>query len=324
MSNYHLHHHDDTHSHDDDHGSNHSHHDHHEHNIHEIRNSRVSSFKIIMFITAFFAAVEFIGGYFTNSLALVSDAFHMITDSSAIFLALIMSHISTKPADHNHSYGHGRADILGAFVNSLFMLGIIGFLIYESIDKFIHPNQVNSLPMIIIAILGLLINIIAAKILHGHQTNLNSRAAFLHVLGDLLSSVATIVAGVIIYFTHWNFLDPLLSLIIAVILIPSTVKIIKDSIHILMEGVPDNIQYDIVGKEISALDNIYSVHDLHIWTMNSEHISLSAHIIVKNIEQWDNTLTQIQKLLSDKYNIHHVTLQPENIKNETIHFVKSK
>ncbi len=321
MSSYHLHHHNDDHSHDDDHGSNHSHHDHHEHNINEIRSSRVSSFKIIMIITAVFAAVEFIGGYLTHSLALVSDAFHMITDSSAIFLALIMSHISTKPADHNHSYGHGRADILGAFINSLFMLGIIGFLIYESIDKFIHPNQVNSLPMIVIATLGLLVNVIAAKILHGHQTNLNSRAAFLHVLGDLLSSVATIFAGIIIYYTQWNFLDPLLSLLIALILIPSTVKIIKDSIHILMEGVPHNIHYDTVGKEISSLQNIYSVHDLHIWTMNSEHISLSAHIVVKNIEKWDDTLINIQKLLSDKYKIHHVTLQPEILKNQTINFV---
>ena len=321
MSSYYLHHHNDDHSHDDDHGSNHSQHNHHEHNLNEIRSSRVSSFKIIMFITALFAGVEFIGGYLTNSLALVSDAFHMITDSSAIFLALIMSHISTKPADHNHSYGHGRADILGAFINSLFMLGIIGFLIYESIDKFIHPNQVNSLPMIVIATLGLLVNVIAAKILHGHQTNLNSRAAFLHVLGDLLSSVATIFAGIIIYYTQWNFLDPLLSLLIALILIPSTVKIIKDSIHILMEGVPHNIHYDTVGKEISSLHNIYSVHDLHIWTINSEHISLSAHIVVKNIEKWDDTLINIQKLLSDKYKIHHVTLQPEILKNQTINFV---
>lgn len=320
MSNYHLHNHNDTHSHDDDHSSNHEHHRHAMPDFTELRQKRTSSFKIIMALTAFFAIVEFVGGYLTNSLALISDAFHMITDSSAIFLALIMSQISTRPADDNHSYGHGRADILGAFINSIFMLGIIGYLIYESVHKFMQPTDVNSLPMVLIATIGLLINIIAAKILHAHQTSLNSRAAFLHVLGDLLSSVATIVAGIVIYFTHWNFLDPLLSLLIAIILIPSTVRVIKQSVHILMEGVPDTIDFNEVGHTLSALPGIVSVHDLHIWIMSSDTVSLSAHVIIKDTLEWEPVLHSIQKTLSEKYNIHHVTLQPELLKQETIVF----
>ena len=145
MSSYHLHHHNDDHSHDDDHGSNHSHHDHHNHNINEIRSSRISSFKIIMFITALFAGVEFVGGYLTNSLALVSDAFHMITDSSAIFLALIMSHISTKPADHNHSYGHGRADILGAFIIGALFAYFTSFEVSTSTKAFLTTGFLGGL-----------------------------------------------------------------------------------------------------------------------------------------------------------------------------------
>lgn len=319
MSHYHLHNHNDTHSHDDDHSSNHEHHS-SMLDFSDIRKQRTASFKVIMALTAFFAIVEFVGGYWTNSLALISDAFHMITDSSAIFLALIMSHISTRPADDNHSYGHGRADILGAFINSIFMLGIIAYLIYESIHKFMQPSEVNSLPMILIATIGLFINMIAAKILHAHQNNLNSRAAFLHVLGDLLSSVATIIAGVIIYYTKWNFLDPLLSLLIAMILIPSTIRIIKQSVHILMEGVPEAINYNDVGHTISTLPGIVSVHDLHIWIMNSDTISLSAHVVIHNPLEWEPVLHSVQKLLSEKYNIHHVTLQPEILKQEKILF----
>lgn len=320
MSNYHLHNHNDTHSHDDNHSSNHEQHQHSMLDFSEMRQKRTSSFKVIMALTAFFAIIEFAGGYLTHSLALVSDAFHMITDSSAIFLALFMSHISTRPADDNHSYGHGRADILGAFINSIFMFGIIGFLIYESIDKFIHPSDVNSVPMIVIAIIGLAINVIAAKMLHSHQSNLNSRAAFLHVIGDLLSSVATIFAGVVIYYTKWNFLDPLLSLLIAIILIPSTYKIIQQSIHILMEGVPQTLKFNEVGNSISALPGIVSIHDLHIWVMSSDTTSLSAHVIIRNTLEWEGVLHNIQKLLSEKYDIHHVTLQPELLKQETIIF----
>lgn len=314
MSHYHLHNNSDLHSHDEEHSANHEHHKNVILNFSEIRRKRTSSFKIIMALTAIFAIIEFAGGYLTHSLALVSDAFHMITDSSAIFMALIMSHISTKPADNNHSYGHGRADILGAFINSIFMLGIIVFLIYESIHKFFNPNDVNSLPMIIIAIIGLIINVISAKILHAHQDNLNSKAAFLHVMGDLLSSVATIFAGILIYYTKWNFLDPLLSLVIAVILIPSTFNIIKQSTHILMEGVPKTVNFNEVGNTISALPGVVSIHDLHIWVMNSDHTSLSAHIIILNTLDWETVLHSIQNLLSEKYNIHHVTLQPELFK----------
>lgn len=316
MSEFHLHSDTDTHSHDDDHSANHSHCDHH-FDLKSIRASNKKIFTIIMIGTLLFAVIEAIGGWWSGSLALLSDFCHMLTDSASIMLALLMSHISQKPADHNHSYGHGRADTLGAFVNSLFMLGIIVFLMYEGIHRLIHPEPIKAIAIIVIATLGLGMNFFSFFLLKDSQS-LNSKAALIHVIGDMLGTIATIIAGVAIYFTHYTVIDPILSLIVSVIMIPTTVRLIMKSMHILMEGVPEHLNYNEIGQSLASIEHVQSVHDLHIWTMSSDSISLSAHIRIFHIEDWENILVQCQIMLSEKYQIYHVTLQPEIIERHKI------
>lgn len=314
MSKYHAHHHKDEHSHTDKSLSNHEHSSH----THEHRQHTEKAFKVIMFVTAVFAAVEFLGGIWTNSLALVSDSIHMLTDSSAIFLALLMSHISKQPADNNHSFGHGRAETLGAFINALFMLVIIGYLIYESFHKFLNPEPVKSTAMLAIATIGLIINIIGMKLLDGHNHTLNSKAAYLHLVGDMVSSVGAIVAAIIIQFTNWYALDAAVSLCIALILIPSTWSVLANAVHILMEGVPKHIDYDLVGQAMDKIEGVKSIHDLHVWVMNSDHAALSAHVQIQDPLQWETVLTSMQKMLAKEFDIHHVALQPEYAKGECL------
>jgi cobalt-zinc-cadmium efflux system protein len=319
MSEFHLHSDTDTHSHDDDHSANHKH-CHHHFDFKKIRESNKKIFTIIMIGTLIFAAIEAVGGIWSGSLALLSDFCHMLTDSASILLALIMSHISQKPADNNHSYGHGRADTLGAFVNSLFMLGIIVFLMYEGIHRLIHPEPVKAIAIILIASLGLFMNLFSFILLKDSHS-LNSKAALIHVIGDMLGTIATIIAGVAIYLTHYTVIDPILSLIVSVIMIPTTVRLIMKSMHILMEGVPEHLNYNEIGQSLASIEHVQSVHDLHIWTMISDSISLSAHIRIFHIEDWENILAQCQIMLSEKYQIYHVTLQPEIIERHKIQIV---
>ena len=318
MSDFHLHSERDTHSHDDDHSANHEHfHSHFD--LKSMRKSNKKIFTIIMIGTLVFAVIEAIGSIWSGSLALLSDFCHMLTDSASIMLALIMSHISQKPADHNHSYGHGRADTLGAFVNSLFMLGIIAFLMYEGIHRLIHPEPIKAIAIIVIATLGLGMNLFSFYLLKDSQS-LNTKAALIHVIGDMLGTIATIIAGVVIYFTHYTIIDPVLSLIVSLIMIPTTLKLIMKSMHILMEGVPEHLNYNEIGEALAHIEHVQSVHDLHVWTMSSDSISLSAHIRILHIADWERILSHCQSMLSEKYDIHHVTLQPEIIRSEHIYF----
>lgn len=266
--------------------------------------------KIVLSITFIYALIELIMAIFSKSLALGTDAVHMFTDSFALFLAAYMAKISQKPADHNYSYGRGRADTIGALMNGIFMLIIIGFIIYEGISRFINPIAVNGLSVTLVASIGLCINIISLKLLHGGDS-LNTKAAFLHVLGDMLGSVSAIVAGIIIYYTGYMQADAILSILVSIIILVPTFKILASSIKILMESVPEHISYIKVGEDILSIKEVLSVHDLHIWTMNSEDTSLSAHIIIDDIKKWHSVLNDVQKILLEKHNIHHITLQPE-------------
>lgn len=277
----------------------------------DLHNKSIGLLKIVICLTFGFAIIEAFGGYFLNSLALMSDAAHMFTDSSSLLIALVMAYFAKIPADHNHSYGHGRAEVIGALFNSIFMFIVIGFIAWESIDRFQNPLNVQAGQMIIIASIGLIINIAVFLILSKDDNNMNIKAALLHVIGDLLGSIAAIVAGVVIYFTGWNIVDPILSLLIAVILIPSTFSLIKKSIHVLAEGVPHELDFYDVGKSLSNIPEFNNVHDLHIWTIDSKNFALSAHISLTDMSKWSKGLETAQKVLLEKHNILHVTLQPE-------------
>lgn len=316
---YHQHHSGDVDAHSPSNVSNHSHHQNDGHYHADLHNKSIGLLKIVIILTFGFAIIEALGGYFFKSLALMSDAAHMFTDSSSLLLALIMAYFAKIPADHNHSYGHGRAEVIGALFNSLFMFIVIGFITWEAIDRFKNPLEVQAGQMMIIASIGLLINIGVFYTLSRNNDNMNIKAAMLHVIGDLLGSVAAILAGLVIYFTGWNLIDPILSMLIAIILIPSTFSLMKRSLHILAEGVPNELDFYAVGQTLSDIPEFKNVHDLHIWTIDSKHFALTAHISLENLNQWEKGLESAQKILLEKYNIVHVTLQPEILDKDCPH-----
>lgn len=279
------------------------------------RSMRILKFVIIL--TFGFALIEAVSGYLFNSLALMSDAAHMLTDSSSLLLALIMAYFGSKPADNNHSYGHGRFEVLGALANGVFMLFVIVYIFIESLRKFSNPGEVNAIPMLVVASMGLIINIVAFLILNKDNHNMNVKAATLHVMGDLLASVAAIVSAILIYYTGYHIIDPILSMLISIILIPATYSILKKSVHILLEGVPEDIDFYEVGDTLKTIENVRNIHDLHIWSLDSKNYAMSAHVTITDFNEWNSVLKSIQKTLYEKYNIVHVTLQPELVGSDT-------
>lgn len=311
--NYHLH--DDhgkvDHSHDDDHSANHHHTHRHGLDPNEARYASSRALRFAVMITFGFAVVEALGGWWTGSLALLSDAGHMLTDSSSLLLALLMAYVGQRPADARHSFGHGRAEVIAAFINSLFMFGVIIFIAVEAVGRVLNPQPVNGSGVMLIATAGLAVNVLAAWVLsHGAHT-LNSRAALLHVIGDMLGSVAAIAAGAIIHFTGWTPADPILSVAVAALILASTWRLLRQSLLVLMEGVPEHLDYNAIGQALAAIPGVGSVHDLHVWYMSSERIALSAHLGIDTPQDWPRVLAAAQRMLSHRFHIDHVTLQAE-------------
>lgn len=262
-------------------------------------------------VTISFALVEAIGGWWSGSLALLGDAGHMVTDATALGLAAFAAWVARQPPSSRHSYGLVRAEVVAALINSLFMLIIVATIAYHAIERLRHPHDVAGGAVMVIALIGLLVNLYVAKILHGSEQTLNTRAALLHVMGDLLGSVAALLAGAIIYFTGWTPIDPLLSLLISGLILWSSMRLLRDVLHVIMEGVPPYIDLPEVGHAMAAVEDVDSVHDLHIWTLSSGMVALSAHIVIDDMRQWEETLTRLKTLLRERYAIEHITLQPE-------------
>lgn len=306
MHEFHKHRDNDSHAHDNKNIINHDKYSENHGHTHDNSNS----LKIILAITFIYAFVELGVALWSKSLALFADFAHMITDSASILFAIVMAVLSKKPANEKFSYGHGRADTIGAFINALFMVVISICIVYEAINRFFHPVNVNGLGVIIVSTIGLFVNLIGIKLLHGSES-LNTRAAFVHILGDLLGTVAAIMSGVIIYYGGYMIADPLLSIAVSIIILFPAIKILKSAVKILMEGVPNHIDYNEVGYSIKEVKGVKSVHDLHIWTMSSNDVALSAHVLIDELEDWHNSLNNIQEMLIKKYKIVHVTIQPE-------------
>jgi cobalt-zinc-cadmium efflux system protein len=264
-----------------------------------------------LLLTFFFAGIEAFAGFWANSLALISDAGHMVTDASALALALLAQIIAKRPPSIKNSFGFGRAESLAAFVNCLAMMVLIIWIAIEAISRFNDPHQVQGQTVMIVAVIGLVINLIVAWILSKDKKSVNTRAALVHVMGDLLGSLAALIAGVVIYFTGWMQIDPILSLFVCVLLIRSTSDVLKESYHFLMEGVPHHINYVQVGKDLQAIDGVLAVHDLHVWEMSPGHPALIGHVEVRDLQDWPITMEKINKMLLEKHEIDHVTVQPE-------------
>ena len=261
-------------------------------------------------ITIAFALVEALGGWWTGSLALLSDAGHMLTDGAALRLGPLAAWMARRPPSQRHSYGLGRAEIVAALVNAAAMLVIVIALAYEAIVRLNAPSAVNGGAAALIAAVGLALNLWVIRRLHGHD--MNTRAARLHVLGDALGSVAALAAGAVIYLAGWTLVDPLASLAICVLIAVSSVRLLRESMHALMEGVPHGLSVETIGAEMARIDGVLSVHDLHVWTLSGSRIALSAHVVVRSMGHWERTLAELQARLQEKFKIDHITLQPES------------
>lgn len=266
--------------------------------------------------TLFFAAVEAISGWLANSLALISDAGHMITDSAALGLALLAQYLSKRPPNARLSYGFARAEALAAFVNGLAMLLVIVWIAKEAIARLWQPEPVQGGTVMIVAVIGLIVNIVVAWLLAKDNKSVNTRAALIHVMGDLLGSVAAIIAGAVIYMTGWLYIDPLLSILVCLLILRSTLNVVKDAYHFLMEGVPKHLDYVQVGADIAKVKGVLAVHDLHLWEMSPGHAALTGHIEIAELAAWPQILSDIKQMLLRQHQIDHITLQAELQSNQ--------
>lgn len=279
----------------------------HDFNSHEM----IQRIRWALLITFAFALVEAAGGWWSGSLALLSDAGHMFSDCMALGLTAFASWIAKHPPTRRHSYGLLRAEIIAALVNGLIMLLVILFIVVEAVARLRQPLPVAGAAVMAIAAAGLVVNIFVALLLSRGERTLNSRAALLHVIGDLLGSIAALIAGAVIYFTGWLPVDPILSLVVAGLILFSTLSLLREALHVLMEGVPPNLQMESVGQQMAGIEGVRSVHDLHIWTLASGRIALSAHLEVHDLNVWPKILEATQIMLHRQFDIDHVTLQPE-------------
>ncbi|WP_395375369.1 cation diffusion facilitator family transporter [Marinicella sp. W31] len=265
-----------------------------------------------MLITASFMLAEVIGGLLSGSLALLADAAHMLTDAAALFLSWFAFRLSQKQSDPLRSYGFDRFQILAAFVNGLSLLVIAVWIVIEAIQRILEPQSVLALPMLLIAIGGLFINILVFWILtRGDQQNLNLKGALIHVIGDLLGSVAAIIAAVIIYYTRWYIADPILSVVVALLITRSGWHVVKKSTHILLQGSPENIDCDRIKEQLLRITGVSDVYHIHVWSMTNDNPILTMHALIDAETDSSSALQQIQSILADEFNISHSTVQIE-------------
>ncbi|MGE6299074.1 cation diffusion facilitator family transporter [Guptibacillus hwajinpoensis] len=288
-------------------GHNHSHDHGHTHSANK------KALLISFILIATFMILEVVGGIITNSLALLSDAGHMLSDTVALCMSLLAFKLGEKKSDTEKTYGYKRFEILAAFLNGIALIAISFYILWESINRFIDPPDVASTGMLVIAAIGLIVNILVAWILMKGDTseNLNLRSAFLHVLGDLLGSIGAIIAALLIMFIGWNYADPIASAIVAILVLISGIRVTKDSFHVLMEGTPSNIDLQKVKKALVEIDGVHSIHDLHIWNITSDFPSFTCHLVVNEGVNRDQMLKIAGQKLHDQFELTHTTIQIE-------------
>nr|WP_050794359.1 cation diffusion facilitator family transporter [Paenibacillus curdlanolyticus] len=312
-----------AHAHSHDHGHAHHHHGHshgHSHHGHSHGQGNRRGLAIALGITGGIMVLEFVGGLLTSSLALLSDSGHMLSDTAAIALSLVAFWFAARPATAAKTYGFHRFEILAALFNALTLFVIAVLIAVEAYHRLGAPPQVAGLPMMLIASVGLLANLISAWSLHRQgdvEHNLNVRSAYLHILGDALGSVGAIVAGLLVTAFGWNWADPLVSVLVALLILRGAWGILKSVIHILMEGSPEGIACDDVKQTLLAIEGVRDVHDLHIWTITSGLPALSAHLLIDEHQDCQLVLQEALKQLADEYGLEHATLQLE--KSDTLH-----
>jgi cobalt-zinc-cadmium efflux system protein len=276
------------------------------------RHTETQRLKWALIISSIYFFAELIAGFLTNSLALLSDAGHMLSDVGALSLSLFAFRMARRPATLSSTYGFHRVEILAALFNGLSLWLIVGIIFAAAYSRFSHPPVVASYGMMIVAVLGLVVNLVAAAILHGgHHQNLNLRGAFLHVISDAVGSVGAIIAGAVMWTTGWYLADPLIGVLISMLILFSSWSLVKDSLSVLMQTVPKGIRLEEVRQTIEAVDGVSAVHDLHIWAVTSDIFTLSAHAVVANGGDFHQVLNGIEDTLKERFNIEHTTIQLE-------------
>ena len=261
-------------------------------------------------LTSVFALVEAAGGFIAGSLALLSDAGHMVTDAAALGLALFAQAVARRPPSAQASYGYARAEVLAAFVNALVLLLLVGFIAIEAVRRIATPAPVAGGMVMVIAAAGLAINLITARILSSAPRSQGMRSVLLHVLSDALGSIAALVAGAVVSTTGWTPIDPLLSLFTAMLILHSTWRLLAQTTRVLMEGVPSHLDFREIGRALLQVDGVSGVHDLHVWHMSADEAALSAHVTIEAGPRWPAILGEATGMLAARFGIGHVTLQP--------------
>jgi cobalt-zinc-cadmium efflux system protein len=280
--------------------------------LHPLRGTRYLG--IALGITISFFIVELVGGLLTNSLALLTDAWHMLNHILALVFALIAAWLALRPVTVNKTYGYYRAEILAAFLNGIFLWAVAVFIFYQAIQRIQQPTPVESLNMLIIAVLGLMANGLSAVILsRSKDKSLNVKGAFLHVVADTLGSVGAISAGLIMFFTEWYLVDPLISMMIGVLIFYSSGKLVRDSMNVLLEGVPSHIDVSALERRILEVKDVKEVHDLHVWCITpTKMCCMSGHVVVEKGTNRKKVITTLINVLKEEFGIDHTTIQLED------------
>ncbi len=295
------------HDHDHEHAHSHAH-------VSQASESNLRRVMIALVLTGTFMIVEVVGGIISGSLALLADAGHMLTDTMALALAAVAFHVSKRPADGNLTYGYQRFQILAAFVNGLSLLVIVGWILYEAVERFVAPRDILGETMLVVAAAGLVINIISFAVLHtGDQENLNIRGAALHVAGDLLGSIAAIVAAIVIIYTGWTMIDPILSVAVAILILRSAWALVKRSAHVLLEGAPDWLNVaDMQERIVANVPGVREIHHVHVWGLTPQQLMLTMHVAIKDdVDSQSRVVRGVKDYVQCEFGIGHSTIEIE-------------
>ncbi len=277
------------------------------------RSASTRALRLTLALTATFTVVEVVGGFVTGSLALLADAAHMLSDNLSLAIALFAAWLAARPAGPSRTFGYRRAEILAALFNGVTLVAISIWIFIEAGERFSDPPEVEAGLMLAIAVGGLAVNAIAARILHAHSAHsLNVSAAFRHVLADLLGSLGVIVAALIILATGWEYADPAVGVLIGLLVLASSWGILRDSTRILLEASPAGTDVEEVGRAICAMDGVKGVHDLHVWTITSGFPALAAHVIVGRDTDCHAARREVEQMLAERFDLDHTTLQVEH------------
>lgn len=282
----------------------------HDHGISTIQHE--GPLRWALLLTLLFLIAEVAGAIWTNSLALLSDAAHMSTDVVALIIALISVRMSRRPSDSKRTFGYVRMESMGALANGLMLFVLAAYILWEAIGRFRHPPTISSIPMLVIAIVGLVVNLISMRLLKaGSGESLNMKGAYLEVWSDMLGSLAVIVGAVVIKLTQWTWVDPLLAVLIGLWVLPRTFALVREAVNVLMMGVPSGMNADKVRSALLRVPGVLDVHDLHVWALASKEPSLTVHVVRKPDADDFAVRSAVRSLLHDEYDIEHTTVQIE-------------